>query len=84
MKEALSNQRNIVFYEVDGKGHNPNYTKDAVAYKDAFFTEYQQVVKKKKLKTEEQKKAFIARYDWNRMTEQDEKIWELIFKTLDA
>jgi len=84
MKEALSDQKNIVFYEVDEKGHNPNYTKDAVAYKDAFFTEYQQVVKKKQLKTEEQKKAFIARYDWNRMTEQDEKIWELIFKTLDA
>lgn len=84
MKEALSDRSNITFAEVEGKGHNPNYTKEAVAYKDAFFATYQKLRKKKKLKTEEQKKAFVAAYDWHKMTEQDARVWELIFKTLDA
>lgn len=84
MREALAEKENISFVELDGKGHNPNYTKDAVEYKDAFFVTYQKMMKKKQLKTEEQKKAFIASYDWDKMTEQDEAVWEMIFKTLDA
>lgn len=76
--EALSGRENIRFLLVRNKGHNPAYTEDAVAYKDAFFKELTKAEKKKQLKTPEQKKAFMARYDWNRMTAQDETVWEQI------
>ena len=36
----------------------------------------------KELETENQKSDFVASFDWNRMTAQDEKVWNEIFKTL--
>ena len=33
---------------------------------------------------EEEKAAFRAKWDWDRMTKQDETVWAEIFKTLDA
>ena len=41
------------------------------------------LTKKKKLVTDEQKRAFLASFDWNRMTVQDESVWEAIFDCLD-
>ena len=38
----------------------------------------------KKLSKPEEKKAFLAEYDWHRMTAQDEAVWEQIFATLDT
>ena len=38
----------------------------------------------KKLTTPEAQKAFMAGYDWKRMTEQDEEVWEEIFRALNA
>ena len=84
MQRALKEKENITFLTVEGKNHNPNYTKEAVVYKDAFFADYQKMRKKKLLQTEEQKKTFLAKYDWHKMTEQDENIWEEIFKALEA
>ena len=40
-------------------------------------------MKQKKLVTDEQKKAFLASFDWDRMTEQDEAVWNVIFDCLD-
>ena len=42
------------------------------------------LLKDKKLSTEAEKAAFRSKWDWNRMTKQDEKVWAEIFKTLDA
>ena len=56
-----------------------DYTK---TYKDAFFAELTKAKKKKQLKTEDQQKAFMARYDWRRMTEQDEDLWKTILNHL--
>ena len=39
--------------------------------------------KKGKLDTPEQKAAFVASYDWDRMTAQDESVWKEIFDCLD-
>lgn len=83
MREALSNCKNIAFYSVDGKRHNPNYTQDAVAYKDAFFKTYQKALKKGKLTTNAEKTAFKNSFDWERMTAQDETVWKVIFEFLD-
>lgn len=79
---GLAGKENVEIMLVKGKGHNPNYTADAVAYKDAFFADLTKKRKKKHLVTDEQKAAFVASYDWDRMTAQDETVWEFVFKTL--
>ena len=79
----LDSRKNIRFILENNKGHNPNYTCDAVSY----LGEYTMSVKKKNfrklLRTDEQKKEFVDSFDWNRMTAQDEKVWQKIFEFLD-
>ncbi len=82
LEKELSDRENITFLRLTGKNHNPNYTDDAVKYKDSFFAEYQKALKKKALTTAEEKEAFKAKYDWKRMTEQDEKVWAEILDFL--
>lgn len=84
LQKALATRPNIRLLLVQNKGHNPAYTEDAVAYKDLFFKEFTKAVKKKQLRTPEQQKEFMARYDWKRMTTQDEKVWDEILKALEA
>ncbi len=83
LRNALADRPNTCFVLLAGKAHNPNYTEDAVRYKDAFFAEYKTAMKKKQLVTAEQKEAFKNKYDWNRMTAQDDAVWQMIFETLD-
>lgn len=83
LKEALQDQANIAFLPVKGRLHNPNYTADASAYAAQFFAELTKKSKKKLLSTEEQKKAFVAGFDWHRMTAQDDAVWEQILNTLN-
>ena len=82
LKTALSAKKNIRFLLKSGKGHNPNYTDDAVKYLGEYAATVQRKIKKKELETENQKSDFVASFDWNRMTAQDEKVWNEIFKTL--
>ncbi len=79
----LSESKNVELMLVQGKGHNPNYTADAVKYKDAFFADLTKKRKKKQLVTIEQKAAFVGRYDWDRMTAQDETIWAKVYEALE-
>lgn len=83
MKDNLEGYINIKFMTVEEKNHNPNYTKEAVEYKDKFFKEYKEAIKKGLLNTEAQKETFKRKYDWNKMTAQDEKVWKEIFKYLE-
>ncbi len=79
LQEHLSGRENISLVLLDGKNHNPSYTADAVQYKDAFWKELSRAIKKKELEEPEQQKAFMSRYDWWRMTAQDEEVWDMIF-----
>ena len=79
---CFARRYNVKLLLVEGKGHNPSYTREAVALKDAFFKDFQKAVKRKKLETPEQQKAFMSRYDWKAMTEQDEYVWKEIVATL--
>ncbi len=72
LRDSLSGRENIRFLEVHGRGHNPNYTDDAVAYMDRFWKEF------KKCKTPEARKAKLQSCDWKRMTAQDEQLWQKI------
>ena len=84
LQEALSGCPNVRFLLVQRKGHNPAYTEDAVVYKDAFFKEFTKAAKKKRLVTPAQQKEFMDRYDWHRMTTQDDAVWHEILKSLEV
>ena len=83
LRRALSMADNVEFIAVDGKGHNPNYTFDAVQYKDEMSAEYERKKKFGELETTEQREAFRNSWDWGRMTKQDMNIWSKIFEFLD-
>lgn len=77
----LSGRENTTFILEKNKDHNPNYTGDAVKYLAEYLATLNK--KKKQLKTQQQKKDFVASFDWKRMTAQDEKVWTKIFEHLD-
>ena len=74
---------NVEFIIQDGKGHSVNYTHEASEYKHKFFKAMNKLKKKGLLETDEEKKAFVSSYDWYKMTEQDEELWEKIFTFLE-
>ena len=82
LKNGLSHKENIRFLLVENKGHNPNYTEDAVAYLGEYSADVAR--KAKKLTTADARKVYVDSWDWRRMTAQDETVWAEIFKTLDA
>lgn len=82
LKNGLAGKDNIKLLLVEGKGHNPNYTKDALKTLNDFVSAKKKAVKKKALSTDEQKKAFMNSFDWDKMTEQDENVWKEIFEAL--
>ena len=84
LRRALLGKSNVRFLELSGKDHNPNYTHDAVKYKNDFFKVYSAKRKAGELNSDEAKAEFKASYDWERMTAQDESVWSEIFSTLDS
>lgn len=77
------NNPNISYLEISGKFHNPNYTTDAVNYLRETFGEYEMLVRKKKLRSFGQKKAYMDSKDFRRMTEQDRAIWDAVFAHME-
>lgn len=77
----LKDKDNVSFIFVNNKGHNPNYTEEAVQLLNKFSKARAKLLKKKNL-TKEEKELFISYFDWNKMTTQDETIWNEIFKHL--
>ena len=84
LANALSGQSNIKFMLENGKGHNPNYTLDAVSYLGEYLNAKNKLTKQKKLVTAKQKEEFLASFDWNRMTAQDDRVWSAIFEHLES
>lgn len=83
LKEGLSQKDNIEFLLVNNRGHNPNYTEDAVKYLAEFTADQGKATKDKMLETDEQKKNFVESFDWDRMTAQDEDVWAKILECLE-
>ena len=83
MKEGLAGKENVRLMLVQGKGHNPNYTAQAVKLLGEFSAARAKLAKKKNA-TKEEKAAFVASFDWSAMTAQDESVWKEIFEHLDA
>lgn len=82
LKNELSAHENISFMLLSKKGHNPNYTEDAVKILGEFSAARAELLKKNDL-TKEDKKLFIESFNWTAMTEQDEIVWKAIFEHLD-
>lgn len=80
LQNALKDKSNIVFLSVSGSGHSPHYTADAFTYKEEFFKKLKKQRRKGRLKTKEQKLAFASRYDWHKMTAQNESVWNVILE----
>ena len=83
LRDGLADKGHVRMLLVSGKNHNPNYTSDAVEYLDTYSAQVKKLKKKKKLETDVAKAAFVASFDWDRMTAQDDAVWAEIFKTLD-
>lgn len=82
LEKELAGKENIEFLIVNGKGHHPNYTKEAIARKDQFFKDAKVAFKKKQLTSTEECEEFKARYDWRAITRQDKAVWKVILDFL--
>ena len=80
---VLKDKKNVSFRPEGKKGHNPNYTKDAVL-KLAEYTSALGKFSKKKTSTAIEQAAFRSSFDRKGMTEQDEQVWQEIFEVLKA
>ena len=82
LRQSVSNP-NVTFVKVTGKGHNPNYTAEAVSLLGEMSAAMAQGIKKKAFATEQAAVAFRDRWDWDQITEQDEAVWQTVFDFLD-
>ena len=75
LKENISNP-NVNFLIVNNKRHNPNYTLEANKLLFVF------VINFNKLKNKESKKKFVDSLDFDKITEQDKDVWNVIFDNM--
>jgi hypothetical protein len=81
-KKLLEKNPQLKSIILENKRHNPNYTVEAVQLLNKFSKDRTNLFKQKNL-TKEDKEAFVSSYDWEKMTTQDNLIWEEIFNHLD-
>lgn len=74
------NNPHLTTIKENGKKHNPNYTIEAVDYLNKTFGEFYSKIKKKEIKTNEQRIDYFKNVSLDKLTEQDTKI---IRKILD-
>ena len=83
LRKGLEGKVNIKLILASEKGHNPNYTKEAIKLLAEYTSELGRKNKSKELQTDAQKKAFVESFDWDKITEQDEDIWAEIYKAME-
>lgn len=64
---------------VDGKGHNPNYLKEAVSYMNKTFCDFNKKLKENNMSLDDKIKYFLN-IDFDKMTKQDMNVWNEIYK----
>ena len=82
LKAGLENKKGVTLMLTDKKWHNPNYTEDAVKLLLDFSKKRAKFARKKNI-TKKEKEEFVSSFDWKKMTEQDEDVWNAIFAHLD-
>ena len=71
------------FLITEEKGHNPNYTKEAVRLKKIMQNEIKEHAFDGMLADEAFCKEFLNSHDWEKITEQDNEVWGKIFEFLE-
>lgn len=84
LKNSPPEGADIEFCLVHGKLHNPNYSVSAVAELDKMSKAMTEGMKKKAFETTEAVDAFRNSWDWEKITEQDEEIWNKIFDFIEG
>lgn len=64
---------------VDGKGHSPNYIKEAVSCMNEIFSDFNKKLKEMNMSLDDKIKYF-KNVDFDKMTKQDMDVWNEIFK----
>ncbi|MBR4768801.1 MAG: alpha/beta hydrolase, partial [Lachnospiraceae bacterium] len=67
---------NVRVITAEGKKHNPQYTSEALAAMNAWIGGYSRLVKEKKLRTPEERKAYFADKPVDRMTDLDPAVMD--------
>lgn len=83
LKKNLGNLNNLSLHLEKKKFHNPNYTREAVLYMNNFSKELSKNAKNSFFSIPENREKFMSKWDWNKMTEQDEVVWNKILSFLN-
>ncbi len=75
---------NVRVITVEGKKHNPEYTKEALQTMNAWIGTYNRMVQNKELETLEAKKAYFEDKPIGRMTELDPAVFDEILRFIRA
>ena len=75
--ESIENP-NIKTLRLTNRKHNPNYEDDAIEYMNEVFGGYQRVLNNKSIKTDEDRINYFKDVSLERLTKQDEKIYDQI------
>lgn len=75
---------NVRVITVEGKQHNPQYSREAVAAMNAWIGEYQRLIGARQLTTPEEKRAYFADKPIGAMTKQDPAVYEEILRFIGA
>lgn len=78
-----ANNSNVKTLKVSGRKHNPNYTNEAVQYMSETFGNFYKQIKNKIIKTDDDKINYFKDISLDRLTEQDEKMFEQILNFID-
>ena len=83
IQKELQESQNIEFLLVDKKGHNPNYTIEGLALLSKYLKERNKLIKQGYFTNKELIDDFNSKYDWDKITKQDESIWNEIYRVLE-
>ena len=81
--DSLVGHEKIELILLHGKKHNPNYSDAAVAELTRMSDAMTEGLKKKNFNTPEDAEKFRTSWDWHKITEQDENVWNTIFEFLE-
>ncbi len=73
-----ANNPNIETIKLNGRKHNPNYTEAAINYMNEVFGEYNRLAKYKKFQSDEERIAYFKDVSIEKLTEQDEALFDKI------
>ncbi len=79
LASALSDNVRVELWLLEGKGHNPNYTDEALLMLSSLSAKMKKLPR---TMSEAEKDVFKNSFDWHKMTEQDGSVWERILEFL--